>query len=125
MVRSIGAHHVVDYTGEDFTRSGQRHDLMLDSVGNQSLSACKRALTAEGTLVPVGSADNGRWLGPLRGLLEAVVPAIDRSYPLSDVPGCPVSGRWPRQRESRRNDGASLAGIAVSWPGTAAGSHWA
>jgi NADPH:quinone reductase-like Zn-dependent oxidoreductase len=73
MVRSICAHHVIDYTQEDFTRSGLRYDLILDSVGNHSLSDCRRALTAEGTLVLVGGPDNGNWLGPLTGLLKAVV----------------------------------------------------
>ena len=48
MVRSIGADHVVDYTQEDFTRSGQRYDLIFDTVGNHSLSDCRRALTAGG-----------------------------------------------------------------------------
>jgi NADPH:quinone reductase-like Zn-dependent oxidoreductase len=73
MVRSIGAHHVIDYTQEDFTRSGLRYDLILDSVGNHSLSGFRRALTAEGSLVLVGGPDNGNWLGPLTGLLKAVV----------------------------------------------------
>ena len=48
MVRSIGADHVIDYTQEDFTRSGQRYDLILDIVGNRSLSDCRRALTRRG-----------------------------------------------------------------------------
>ena len=73
MVRSIGARHVVDYTKEDFTRSGQRYDLIFDIVGNHSLSDCRRALTPEGTLVLVGGPDKGRWLGPLTGVLKAVV----------------------------------------------------
>jgi NADPH:quinone reductase-like Zn-dependent oxidoreductase len=73
MVRSIGADHVIDYTQEDFTRSGRRYDLVFDSVGNHSLSECRRALTAEGTLVLVGGPNKGRWLGPLTGMLKAVV----------------------------------------------------
>ena len=73
MVRSIGANHVMDYTAEDFTRSGQRYDLIFDTVGNHSLSDCKRALTPEGTLVLVGGPNKGRWLGPLTGMLKAVV----------------------------------------------------
>ena len=73
MVRSIGARHVVDYTKEDFTRSGQRYDLIFDIVGNHSLSDCRRALTPGGTLVLVGGPDKGRWLGPLTGVLKAVV----------------------------------------------------
>ena len=73
MVRSIGAHHVMDYTQEDFNKSGQRYDLIFDSVGNHSLSDCRRALTTEGLLVLVGGSGNGRWLGPLTGVLKAVV----------------------------------------------------
>ena len=73
MVRSIGADHVVDYTQEDFTRNGQRYDLILDSVGNHSLSAFRHALTAKGTLVMVGGPDNGRWIGPMTGMLKVVV----------------------------------------------------
>src|ERR671922_2450964 len=38
LVRSIGADHVIDYTKEDFTKSDQRYDVMLDNVGNHSLS---------------------------------------------------------------------------------------
>ena len=73
MVRSIGADQVIDYTQEDFTKSGQRYDLILDMIGNHSLSDRRRALTTKGTLVLVGGPDKGRWLGPLTGLLKVVV----------------------------------------------------
>jgi len=73
MVRSIGAHHVMDYTQEDFTKSGERYDLILDSAGNHSLSDCRRAMAAKGILVVVGGPDKGRWLGPLTVVLKAVV----------------------------------------------------
>jgi NADPH:quinone reductase-like Zn-dependent oxidoreductase len=73
MVRSIGADHVVDYTQEDFARSGRRYDLMLDIVGGHSLSDCRRVLTSKGTYIFVGSTDDGRWLGPLAFVLRAVV----------------------------------------------------
>ena len=45
LVRSIGADHVIDYTQDDFTRSGQRYDLILDMGGNRSLSQLRRALS--------------------------------------------------------------------------------
>ena len=61
MVRSIGADHVIDYTQEDFTQSGERYDLMLDMVANRSLSDCRRALSPKGTLVLVGGR-GGPWL---------------------------------------------------------------
>ena len=73
MVRSIGADHVVDYTRENFTESGHQYDVIFDCVGSQTLSATRRALTAEGTLVLVGGPDKGHWLGPLVGVLGAVV----------------------------------------------------
>jgi NADPH:quinone reductase-like Zn-dependent oxidoreductase len=63
MVRSIGADHVIDYTGADFVQTGQRYDVMLDLVGSRSLSECRRALTRRGTYVIVGVKEMGRWLG--------------------------------------------------------------
>lgn len=52
MVRALGADHVIDYTREDFTRSGERYDLILDMIGNHSLSECRR------------DRSSGRWLAP-------------------------------------------------------------
>jgi NADPH:quinone reductase-like Zn-dependent oxidoreductase len=51
LVRSMGADHVIDYTREDFTRTGRQYDLIFDNVENRSLAACRRALTPKGTLV--------------------------------------------------------------------------
>jgi len=53
-VRSIGADHVIDYTRDDFTQSGERYDFILDNISNRSLSDLQRALTARGMLVPNG-----------------------------------------------------------------------
>lgn len=59
MVRLIGADRIIDYTREDFTRSTERYDLILDNVGNHSLSVCRRALNSRGTLVMIGAKDIG------------------------------------------------------------------
>ncbi|PYR88461.1 MAG: hypothetical protein DMF84_28105 [Acidobacteria bacterium] len=47
-VRSISADHVIDYTQEDFTKSGRCYDVILDCVGNHSLSAFRRVLNPRG-----------------------------------------------------------------------------
>jgi NADPH:quinone reductase-like Zn-dependent oxidoreductase len=113
--RSLGADHVIDYTKEDFTRSGQRYDLIFAANGYHSLSEYKRALTPAGIYVMAGgsmaqifeamllgsvmSMSGGRRMGGvsarpnredlafLKGLLEAgkVVPVIDRRYPLDET----------------------------------------
>ena len=113
--RSLGADHVIDYTKEDFTRSGRKYDLILAANGYHSLSAYKRALTPGGIYVMAGgtaaqifeamllgslmSITGGKKLGGvsakpnqndllfLNGLLEAgkVVPVIDRRYPFSET----------------------------------------
>ena len=54
LVRSIGAERVIDYTREDFTRNGQRYDLIIDNVGNRSVSDYARALSPKGICVIAG-----------------------------------------------------------------------
>ena len=51
LVRSLGAHHVIDYTREDFTRGTERYDVILDNMENHSLADTRRVLAPEGTLV--------------------------------------------------------------------------
>src|SRR6266568_2215690 len=118
MVRSIGADHVIDYTQADFTKNGQRYDLIFDAVGNRSVSDYKRALSPNGICAVAGFTTLphlfqvlvlGSWVSRtgskkigqmetanpnkkdllfIKELLEAgkVVPVIDRTYPLSEVP---------------------------------------
>jgi 2-desacetyl-2-hydroxyethyl bacteriochlorophyllide A dehydrogenase len=71
MVRSIGADHVIDYTKESITQSGQRYDVILDMAGNRSISELRGALTHEGTLVIVGGT-GGRFLMGFGRTLRAV-----------------------------------------------------
>ncbi len=56
MVRSIGADHVIDYTREDFTRNGQRYDLILDLAAHRSIFDLKRALSPKGIYAMVGGS---------------------------------------------------------------------
>ena len=116
LVRSIGADQVIDYTREDFTKNGQRYDLIFAAGGHHSILDYKRALSPEGTFVCVGGSasqyfqalllgsmismlgrkkmgvvmpmPNQKDLVFLMDLVEAgkVVPAIDRCYPLNKVP---------------------------------------
>ena len=70
MVRSIGADHVVDYTREDFTHTGQQYDLIYDTIGNRSVSDYRRALRPNGTCVIAGFTTMARLfehmiLGPM------------------------------------------------------------
>jgi NADPH:quinone reductase-like Zn-dependent oxidoreductase len=65
MVASIGADHIVDYTREDFTRSGQRYDVLVDIAGSRRLSECRGVLAPAGVLVGVGAPNKGRWIGPM------------------------------------------------------------
>jgi len=113
--RSIGADHVIDYTREDFTQSGQRYDLIIAANAYHSIFDYRRALSQDGIYVMAGGGVaqvfQAMLLGPLLSLigskkmcffiaklnkkdlvflsdlLEAgkVVPVIDRRYPLSDV----------------------------------------
>ena len=63
MVRSLGADQV-DYTQEDFTRTGRRYDLLLDVAGGRSWPECVRVLDPQAALVLVGAPKGNRLLGP-------------------------------------------------------------
>jgi len=65
LVSSLGADHVIDYTREDFIRSGRRYDLLLDVAGSRPWSDCRRVLGDKATLVLVGAPKANRWFGPL------------------------------------------------------------
>lgn len=115
-MRSLGADHVIDYTREDFTKTGHQYDLILDVVAHRSAFAYQRALKPTGTYFAVGGSVAtllqillfGPWIRRATGkhirvlgvqrtqqdllaiteLCEAgkIVPVIDRRYPLREVP---------------------------------------
>ena len=55
LVRSLGADRVIDYTRDDFTQDSQRYDLILDNVGNRTLSDMRRVLSPNGRCVMAGA----------------------------------------------------------------------
>jgi NADPH:quinone reductase-like Zn-dependent oxidoreductase len=69
-VRSIGADHVIDYTAEDFTRSQERYDLVLDNIGRVPFSRMKRVLTPTGRLVP--NSGHGGMSHVISGMLHGM-----------------------------------------------------
>lgn len=114
LVRSLGADHVIDYTVEDFTQTGEQYDLILATAGYRSIFDYKRALAPGGHYVATGGEMaqifQPMLLGPLvssggrrmtnlamkpdtedltcvKELIEAgkVKSVIDKSYPLSEL----------------------------------------
>lgn len=51
MVKSLGAHHVIDYTATDFTKSTKTYDIIYDTVGTLSYTQCKSTLTPKGSYI--------------------------------------------------------------------------
>ncbi|MBP1609920.1 MAG: alcohol dehydrogenase [Acidobacteria bacterium] len=116
MARTLGAHHVIDYTQEDFTQNGQQYDLILAVNGYHPISDYKRALSPKGIYVMTGGSisqlfevmlrgprmskkdgqqfksltlkPNPKDMSLLKELLEMgkLVPVIDKRYSLSEVP---------------------------------------
>ncbi len=113
LVRSIGAHRVIDYTQEDFTKKSARYDLIFDAVGKRSFSACQPVLSPVGIYVTTAFSPTlalkGKWVSittsqkmipmppiepkpHIRELFEELLykgtlkPVIDRCYQLREVP---------------------------------------
>jgi NADPH:quinone reductase-like Zn-dependent oxidoreductase len=115
VVRSLGADQVIDYTKDDFAKDGGRYDLILATNGDRSIRDYRRALTADGCYAMSGGSNRqlaeALLLGPLlsmgrqrfgnvlvkpnqddllvlKELCEGgkIRPAIDREFPLSEVP---------------------------------------
>ena len=77
--RSLGADHVVDYTREDFTRSGRRYDVLFDVAGSRSWRDCKRVLEPDGILVKAGAPKGNRWVAPLGHIVMTRLASIPSS----------------------------------------------
>jgi NADPH:quinone reductase-like Zn-dependent oxidoreductase len=111
LVKALGADTVLDYTQEDWTRSGQTYDSIFDTVGKSSLSGCLRSLKQEGSYLQAVAGPallvQMRWASMRSGktfiggtatpktedliylneLVEAgkIKPVIDRCYPLEKI----------------------------------------
>lgn len=116
VVRSVGADHVLDYTQTDFTKTGERYDLIIDCQNFRSMFDNKRALSSEGTYAMIGGSiprvyqlwllsligrlmredkqlclvaeGPNKGLATLKELIEAgkLFPVVDRTYRLSEAP---------------------------------------
>jgi NADPH:quinone reductase-like Zn-dependent oxidoreductase len=72
LVRSLGADHTIDYTQQDYTQGGAQYDLIIDNVGNHSLSANRRVLKLNGRYVMVGGP-KGKWIKPMDRMIAAMI----------------------------------------------------
>jgi NADPH:quinone reductase-like Zn-dependent oxidoreductase len=89
LARSIGADDVIDYTSQDFTRSGRRYDVLVDIAGSRPVFACRRVLAPRGTLVLIGGPA-GRWLQPAGHMFSALAmaPLVSQRIAMADTVSC-------------------------------------
>jgi len=89
LVKSLGADKVIDYTKEDFTKSGQTYDIIFDAVNKTSRSRCKSSLKKKGRYLPTMSfaSEKAKDLIFFKELIEAgkLKAVIDRRYPLEQI----------------------------------------
>jgi NADPH:quinone reductase-like Zn-dependent oxidoreductase len=86
MIRALGADNVLDYTREDFSRRGERYDLILDVASNLSLADCKRALTPTGIYVVIGHDHFGKGRGRVLGSLPQMFKLLALSKFVTYLP---------------------------------------
>ncbi len=72
MLRAIGADHVIDYAQEDCTRSGERYDLILDTVARRSIFDYRRVMAPDGLFVLVGGSRYAIFQAILLGPLVSI-----------------------------------------------------
>jgi len=89
LVKSLGADKVIDYTQEDFTKTGETYDVIFDAVGKTSRSRCKGLLKKNGIFLSTNGLAKikAEDLIFLKELIEAgkIKPVIDRRYPLEQI----------------------------------------
>jgi len=75
LVKSLGADRVIDYTKEDFAKSGEHYDVILDNVPNHTLAECRAVLTPNGKYVMIGGGgpNDNRWVGPFGRVIHALL----------------------------------------------------
>jgi NADPH:quinone reductase-like Zn-dependent oxidoreductase len=88
LLRSIGAHEVIDYQTQDFTRTAERYDLIVDIAGSRPVRACRRLLTRKGSFVVVGGPA-GRWVRPADRMFTALAlaPFVPQRLTIADALG--------------------------------------
>ena len=109
LVRSLGADHVVDYTKEDYARGAARYDLILDNVGDHSLSEARRALKPDGVLLP-NSGRSG--MGYVIAAFLVAPFAKQQGKPYLSVPNRRGHGVARRARRDR-DDGEAGRGCHI------------
>jgi NADPH:quinone reductase-like Zn-dependent oxidoreductase len=85
LVASLGAHHVIDYTQDDFTDGSHLYDVVLDIGGMTSLARLRHALRPNGTLVIVGGEGGGGWSPGMGRQLKAAAMSPFVSQQLTSI----------------------------------------